>query len=85
MGLNAYCTDGGVQAVRKVTVAKSAYACYNKGVVNSTTGKITPFCLPGTHSDLAEPMQSEDEDEWDDGWDGPEIDEWDDEADWDGP
>lgn len=94
MGLNGYCTEGGIQPVRKVIVPKRAYACYNKGVVDSATGKITPFCLPGTHSEaeLAEsdPMHVEAADEWDgddDGWDGPEVDEWDgpDEEDWDGP
>jgi hypothetical protein len=43
--LNGYCTDGGLQAIRKLSVEKSAFARYDKGVVDPITGKITPLTL----------------------------------------
>ena len=47
LGIAGYCTDGGIQAIKKVAVEKTAYAKYDKGEVNLKTGTITPFVLAG--------------------------------------
>ena len=43
-----YCIDGGVQAIRKVTVRKTVFAVYDKGEKGEVVGgscKITPFTI----------------------------------------
>lgn len=65
MGLSDYCTDGGIQPIRKVVVKKSAYARYDKGEVDPHTFEISPLTL-GAGSPLTEPptfMNGEDSDE----------------------
>ena len=47
LGIAGYCTDGGIQAIKKVTIEKTAYAKYDKGHVDPKTGEITPFVLAG--------------------------------------
>ena len=88
MGLGAYCTEGGIQPVRKMVVEKKAYAQYKKGHCDPSTGVITPFLLPGTVN-LDETLPSSEdmavnedtfsgdsmgwgETESDDDWDGPD-------------
>tara|TARA_R110002072_G_scaffold302304_1_gene484656 strand:+ start:169 stop:4098 length:3930 start_codon:yes stop_codon:yes gene_type:complete len=94
LGLSGYCTDGGIQPVRKVILSKKeAKACYTKGDIDATTGVITPFTLTDAPTvelasiehlgkvvgvDLSADAPREDEGAADEDWGGPD-------EDWGGP